>query len=361
VLVPAVAVCLLLVGAGVAVRAAHQPARAASGEATSGASPRATQTTAPSASASPSASAPVSTSPSPTSSFDTSVAARDAELRRLAKRAQALTKKRREARPVARFTMASFNTQGAVHTRHNGRASGTTRTVWMRDLLLAHGVDLVALQEFERVQVSTFLRVAGATYDVYPGLAGRAGDAENAVAWRRDTFALVTAETRPYHYFNGAIRNMPRVLLRHRGTGAEFWVTSYHNPASIRKFPHQQGWRAKDVGMQITDANALLASSKAPLIVAGDMNDRATYFCRMAAGAPLHSADGSTYSRGCHLAPRPWIDWILGSKDVAFSGYQRDRSGFVRKTSDHPIVVTEVKVTGRPGAGKNADRPAAGG
>lgn len=373
VLVPAVVTCSLVVGVGLVVRAAHQPARAASLEATSETTPRATTGASPGASpgAPPDASAGATpdssgaasgtTSPAPTPSLDTSVAVRDTELRRLAAKAQALTRKRLEARPVAEFTMANFNTQGAIHTRGTGRASGTTRTVWMKDLLLSHHVDLVALQEFERVQVSTFLRVAGGTYDLFPGLAGRSGDGENAIAWRKDTFALVTAETRAYRYFNGQIRNMPRVLLRDRKTGAEFWVTSYHNPASIRKYPHQQGWRAKNVGLQIADANALLATSKAPLIVAGDMNDRATYFCRMAAGAPLHSADGSTYAHGCHLARSPWIDWILGSKGVAFSGYLRDRSGFVRKTSDHPIVVTRVRVTGQPGAGQNADSPPAGG
>ena len=251
--------------------------------------------------------------------------------------------------------MASFNTQGAVHTRHNGRASGTTRTVWMKDLLLAHHVDLVALQEFERVQVSTFLRVAGGTYDVYPGVAGRSRDGENAIAWRKDTFELVRGQTRPYPYFNGQIRNMPRVLLRHRKTGVEFWVTSYHNPASIKKFPHQQGWRARAVSRQIADANALLGATQDQLVVAGDMNDRATYFCRMAGSTPMHSADGSTFAGGCRMAARPWIDWILGSGDVTFSAYQRDRSSFVRKTSDHPIVVTQVSVKGAPGAGRRAD------
>lgn len=354
-LVLAVAVCLLLVGGGLVVRSAHQPARAASSGASSGASPHASASATAGSFTSPSLSGSPSGSPSDEPSLSSAASARAVELARLAEQALALSKKRRTARPVATFTMASFNTLGAVHTRHKGRANGVTRTVWMRDLLLSHDVDVVALQEFERVQVSTFVRVAGSTYDVYPGLVGRAGDAENAVAWRNDTFELMKGETRPYPYFNGQIRNMPRVLLRHRDTGVELWVTSYHNPASTRQFPHQQGWRARAVSLQIADTNALLAATRDQLIVAGDMNDRATYFCRMAGSTPLRSADGSTHPGTCRVAARPWIDWILGSRDVAFSDYRRDSSAFVRKTSDHPIVVTQVKVKGAPGAGQNAD------
>ncbi len=256
--------------------------------------------------------------------------------------------------------MASFNTLGASHTRHGRRANAVTRTRWMRDLLLSQHVDLVSLQEFQAPQVSTFVREAAATYDVFPGLAGPRRDAENSVAWRKDTFELVKGETRPYPYFDGQVRNMPLVLLRHRATGVEFYVTSYHNPTNIKKYGNQDRNRARAVSLQSRDANALLTESKSPLIIAGDMNDRATYFCAMTGATPLHSADGGDHVGGCHPPAAAWIDWILGSEDVEFSGYSRDRSSLVRRTSDHPIVLATTKVTGKPGAGKNADRPAGG-
>ena len=138
---------------------------------------------------------------------------------------------------------------------------------------------MAAFQEFARTQRVAFDRLAGGTYAAYPGTLGRSLDAENSIVWRTDTFDLVKGETRPYPYFRGAIRNMPRVLLRHKQTGAEFWVTSYHNPATCCGYGDAAGYRTRAVSEQARDANALVALTKTPLIVAGDMNDRSTYFC----------------------------------------------------------------------------------
>ena len=66
------------------------------------------------------------------------------------------------------------------------------------------------------------------------------------------------------------------------------------------------------------------------------------------------SVSAKLVERVTFASSHAWIDWILGTKDVAFSGYQRDRSGFVRATSDHPIVVAQVKVTGKPDDAANA-------
>lgn len=361
----AVALTLVLVGGGLLAASAHQSA----GDDRGGSSARSARSatsakSARSPTASPTTAAPtfapettaVTPSPDAESSLSDSVTQRDAELRRLAKKAQALSRKRRNERPVAEFTMASFNTLGATH-----RGGAANRTRMMRDLLVSHHVDVVALQEFQRPQRAAFARYAAGTYDTYPGTTGRSLDAENSVAWRRDTFDLVKGETRAYPYFGGHVRNMPRVLLRHRRTGVEVWVTSYHNPANIRRYGNQDRWRARGVGLQIQDANAL-AATRTPLIVAGDMNDRASYFCRMTGGTGMHSADGGNVTGGCHPPGHAWIDWILGSSDVTFSGYLRDDSGFVDRTSDHPVVVVTAKVKGKPGEGRYADgADAAGG
>ena len=288
------------------------------------------------------------TSTSPTPDLVAQVGDRQKELERLAAKARAFTDQRTK-RPVASFTIANFNVQGASH---RGKVAQRTRNA--RDLLIRYDVGVAAFQEFARTQRVAFDRVAGGTYAAYPGTLGRSLDAENSIVWRTDTFDLVKGETRPYPYFKGAIRNMPRVLLRHKQTGVEFWVTSYHNPATCCGYGDAAGFRARAVSEQARDANTLVALTKAPLIVAGDMNDRATYFCGMARRAPMHSADGSTYDGGCRMAGHAWIDWILGTREVAFSGYLRDRSGFVRATSDHPIVVAQVKVTGKPDDAANA-------
>jgi len=330
--------------------ASPSPSAAAEPTETSVPTPSATSSATPSLtpSTTPTVAAPT-TSASPTPDLVALVGDRQKELERLAAKAKAFTDQRTR-RPVAAFTIANFNVQGASH-----RGNVEQRTRNARDLLIRHDVGVAAFQEFAHSQRVAFDRLAGGTYAAYPGTLGRSLDAENSIVWRTDTFDLVKGETRPYPYFKGAIRNMPRVLLRHKQTGVEFWVTSYHNPATCCGFGNAAGYRARAVSEQARDANTLVALTKAPLIVAGDMNDRSTYFCGMASRAPMHSADGSTYDGGCRMAGHAWIDWILGTKDVAFSGYQRDRSGFVRATSDHPIVVAQVKVTGRPGDGANTE------
>ena len=315
-------------------------------------SPSTSETPSLTPSATPTAAAPT-TSASPTPDLVALVGDRQKELERLAAKARAFTDQRtnqRTKRPVASFAIAEFNVQGASH-----RGNVEQRTRNARDLLIRYDVGVAAFQEFAHSQRVAFDRLAGGTYTAFPGHLGRSLDAENSIVWRTDTFDLVKGETRPYPYFKGAIRNMPRVLLRHKQTGVEFWITSYHNPATCCGYGNAAGYRARAVSEQARDANTLVALTKAPLIVAGDMNDRSTYFCGMASRAPMHSADGSTYDGGCRMSGHAWIDWILGTKEVAFSGYQRDRSGFVRATSDHPIVVAQVKVTGKPGDGANTE------
>ncbi|MDQ6642003.1 MAG: endonuclease/exonuclease/phosphatase family protein [Actinomycetota bacterium] len=343
----ALVVCLVLGGATLALLGRHQSTRDAR-PASSGVSPHAASSPATSPAPAPSTPVPLASTPAGDKALSSSVIARQAELRRLAKQAQALSSKRRNVRPVADFTIANFNIQGASH---RGGISGRTSRV--RTLLESYGVDVVALQEFQPPQRGIFSRIAGGTFEVFPGAAGRSLDAENSVAWRRATFELVRAETRSYRYFRGATRNMPRVLLRHRRTGVTVWVTSYHNPATCCGYGNSAGFRAQDVRAQAADANALVAATKTPLIVSGDMNDRASYFCGMAGGTGMHSADGGVVSGGCRPPRHAWIDWILGTPNVEFSGYLRDGSRFVRATSDHPIVVTRVKVTGKPGEGRH--------
>ena len=60
-------------------------------------------------------------------------------------------------------------------------------------------------------------------------------------------------ETRPYPYFRGAIRNMPRVLLRHKETGVEFSVTTTTTPrpAAATATPPATG-RARSASRPVT-------------------------------------------------------------------------------------------------------------
>ncbi|GGF42244.1 hypothetical protein GCM10011519_15120 [Marmoricola endophyticus] len=310
----------------------------------------------PSATATPSAT-PTGPTKAERVALDQALDGRKDALAKLAGKAQAQTRKRAAqasaqasarasarasatAAPRATFVFAEFNVQGASHRGNVPQRSRNALT-----LLNRSGATVAALQEFAGANRRAFFGAANGRWSE-ASLGVKSYEADNAILWRSDTWTLVKGETRTYPYFGGAQRRMPRVLLQNKQTGAQVWFASYHNAASCCGHANSAKWRRVAVGKQVADANALRAATKQPLIVAGDMNDRREYFCDMGPRAAMHSADGSTASGGCRVAPRPWIDWVMGTSDVSFTDYVRENSGFVRASSDHPFLTTTVTVGG---------------
>ncbi len=307
----------------------------------------------PSTTASPSSSAPPSTSPSTPAASPkgaakvrtdgvTSAAERkavDVNPARVRPRPQPLP-------PQAQFTMATFNVLGHSHTNpgghHSWLASGPQRVGGVLELLARHDVTVVGMQEFQQPQRQAFAaRAVG--WQMYPTLSMPARDGENTVAWRTDTWDLVRPATVAIPYFNGRSRNMPYVLLQNKKTGVRAYFASFHNPANTRQFRGQARFRSAATEREITLVNRL-SQEGIPVFVTGDMNERAEYFCRVTGRTPLVAAAGGSNADGCR-PPRPlMIDWIFGSRAVEFASYRIDRSPLVRRTSDHPLVTTEVTV-----------------
>jgi endonuclease/exonuclease/phosphatase family metal-dependent hydrolase len=277
---------------------------------------------------------------------------RTGAIAKLQEQAQQRSKQLASSPPVSEFTFAQFNTLGASHTSAGGKdarmAGGGTRGAWVGELFRSHDVSVGAVQEFQRSQAYAFLRAVGDTYAVWPGITSTARDGENSVVWRKDRFEAVRTESRAYPYFGGKLRNFPLVLLRDKESGAKFWVTSYHNPANTKKFGNQVYWKRRALAMEIPEVRNHLRTTGQPLIVAGDMNDRQGFFCPFARGTGMHSASGGwSTAAGCSVPVR-WIDWIMGSAKVAFANYRQDDGGFVDRTSDHPLVLADVRVEGDP-------------
>ena len=240
--------------------------------------------------------------------------------------------------------MATFNLLGSSHTRAGGesagRASGPQRLGGALQVLDQHRVSVVGFQEFQPDQRAAFQRQATG-WALYPGLSMGRRAGENSVAWRTDTWELVRPGLVPIPYFNGNVRPMPYVLLRHKETGVQAYFSTFHNPADTGQFRNQQRFRTAATDREIQLFNQLEATG-IPQFVTGDMNERDEYFCRVTGSTPLVAAAGGSNSGGCQ-PPRPTqIDWILGSPGVAFSNYQIDRSALVRRTTDHPVVLTDV-------------------
>ena len=246
----------------------------------------------------------------------------------------------------AHFTISSFNVLGASHTPTGSRrASGDTRIVWANQLLEKHHVDVAGFQELQTSQLIKLQAITQGAWAFYPGLQMRKIDSENSIGWRTDKFELVQATTVDIPYFNGTPRAMPVVLLRDRATGMMAYFANFHNPAETGKYRNQGKYRAAATAIEIAIHNQLYRRG-IPRFLTGDMNERAPYFCRVTKEAPLRAArPTSVWKKGVCQADRPRaVDWIFGARKVAFSNYVEDRSNLVDKTTDHPVISSDVTV-----------------
>ena len=273
-------------------------------------------------------------------------------LQQARQRAEALARQEMVTTP-AEFTISSFNVLGSSHTSGGGKnarmASGATRIRNAATLLNVHGVDVVGFQELQADQYRSFLGAAGGAFAVYPGLAAGSLGVDNSIAWRTSEWTLKQAATVQIPYFDGRPRPMPYVLLEHVGTGRLAWFANFHNPASNSKRGNNDGHRAAATAREIALVNQLHTDTGYPVFVTGDMNDRAIYFCRMTAGAPMVAANGGSNSGSCIPPSRMPVDWIFGHEMATFSNYIRDEGPLVRRTTDHPMIVATVTLDEQDG------------
>jgi endonuclease/exonuclease/phosphatase family metal-dependent hydrolase/uncharacterized cupredoxin-like copper-binding protein len=244
-----------------------------------------------------------------------------------------------------RFTVASFNVLGASHSDNGGHAarfaSGTTRMSWTVGLIQRLGIDVIGMQEFQPPQAATFNRQTGNAFSYYPS------SSPNVVAWRTSVFDRVDARPNLTPYINGRRVPMPAVRLRHKATGVDVWVVSAHNAASLARTGNNDRWRAAAREQQVGLTRQLRAGGT-PVIMTGDMNEREPYFCRYTASGDMRAAAGGSTGGRCQPPPASLarIDWVFGSRDIAFSGYRAFKDGVVNRTSDHPLIVVDAAVTG---------------
>lgn len=255
--------------------------------------------------------------------------------------------------PALDFTLSSFNVLGASHTTGSGeqpgRASGQVRGVRAAALVRRDGSDVVGFQELQSSQLAALERHTN--LDFYPGFSLRRQDSENSIGWRRDRWVAVERHTVRIPYFDGGARAMPFVRLRSLSTGLEVWFANFHNPADTAQYRHQQRFRSRATDIEIALTNQLVTTTGLPVFVTGDMNERASYFCRFTARTPMVAARGGSNSGRCLAAHPRTIDWIFGSRGVRFTGYYEDRSRLAHATTDHPVVVARVHIGGRPVGG----------
>jgi hypothetical protein len=249
------------------------------------------------------------------------------------------------------LTISSLNALGADHTAAGGNkhgwAPGPERMKWLTQVIKAEGVEVIGLQEFQFPQYQVWEQEMGTSWDTYPGTAwGRKG-MRNSVAWRSDQWSMVSASWEKIPYFHGTILRMPVVLLQNIATGQQVYVASFHNPADARG-PAAK-WRKQATDIEIAMVNRLRADTGLPVFVTGDMNERDIYFCRMTAGTDMIAANGGVNTGngglgGCSPTRPTYIDWIFGSPETTFTNYHANRGPKVRRSTDHPMIVTEAEL-----------------
>jgi len=266
--------------------------------------------------------------------------------------------------PASQFRVSNFNLLGAGHTGPGGDkpgyASGYTRMGWSVQLLREHAIDIVGFQEMRPIQFDRFMELTAKTWGIYPGNQLADAAMANSIAWRKDTWILIQANTIQIPYFEGSLIRMPYLLMENRETGQRFWFANFHNPASPPKYGDQEKWRDKATALEIGLVNRLReADPSIPIVLTGDMNEREEYFCKMARRTVMEAANGGgiTAAGVCVPPKKMPVDWIFGSgPEIGFTGYRALRTELVQKTTDHPLVLSDASVAPVPARRSAATR-----
>lgn len=267
--------------------------------------------------------------------------------RKAARKARRLDREQTAAAAPVTFRVASFNVLGDSHTGPGGNKPGMAdagpRMATAVNLLRGQNVDVVGFQEFETSQYNMFKGHTGDEFGVFPGPSLGRNSIRNSIAWRNDTWTLVSSHTISIPYFSGNRVAMPYVLLEHQATGRQVYFINIHNPASTKNHPGNQGWRNAATGLEIGLVNRLRNETGLPVVLTGDFNERSEAFCRITGQASMVASNGGDLNGGCHLPPGAGIDWIFGTAEhFTFGNYVRQDNG----ASDHPIIVADATVSG---------------
>lgn len=250
-------------------------------------------------------------------------------------------------RKATKFHVASFNILGYNHTRKGGDrkgfADGVTRMEYAYRVLNNHHVNVVGFQELQPPQFEKFNRMTGKKWSVWPGARFERIAMHNSIAWKTRKWDKVDATYMKIPYFKGERVKMPVIKLRHRKTGRNVYFANFHNPADT--YGNAQKWRDKARRKQIALAKRKFDQG-VPLIITGDMNERDKYFCNMVGKAPMRAANGgkNPKNKPCDTPVPMGIDWIFGTRYIEFTQYSKVESKLVRRTTDHPFIVTRAKI-----------------
>lgn len=255
------------------------------------------------------------------------------ELKRLrrAARLAAMTK-------TSSFRIGALNVLGSQHSAGpGGYGPGTERVAMAAGLVMSRGVDVLTMSEVQDDQLAVLQsRLAG--YSIWPGQSLGSNGQRLQIAWRASQFEMLDGGSVTFTFASQAIP-LPYVLLRDRGTGAEFWVVSIHTSAG-----GLEGERDAGTAIAISLMQRLEAESGKPVLIGGDVNEHEEFFYKVCGALGFLAANGG--GAGCSLPPPPLrVDWIMGGggDGVDFSDYVQDGATLAR-ISDHYFIHAAASV-----------------
>lgn len=269
---------------------------------------------------------------------------REVQARIQARKARLEAKRLRRAARLAAmektstFRIGALNILGSQHSAGpGGYGPGTDRAAMAAGLVMSRGVDVLTLSEVQDDQLGVLnSRLAG--YSIWPQQALGSNGQRLQIAWRDSQFEMLDGGSVTFTFASQAIP-MPYVLLRDRGTGAEFWVISIHTSAG-----GLEGERDSGTAIAISLMQRLMAESGKPVLIGGDVNEHEEFFYKVCQATGSLAANGG--GAGCSLPPAPLrVDWMMGGggAGVNFSGYVQDGATLAR-ISDHYFIHAAVSV-----------------
>jgi Endonuclease/Exonuclease/phosphatase family len=235
------------------------------------------------------------------------------------------------------FVISSFNVLSTGAGKGKGFANAKDRMRWTMQILDQHNVSVVGFQEMAADQLKEFKRIAGDKYGTFAGASGKKGYHDTTLAWRKDTWDLVKADTITVPSYAGQPSKVPYVRLRNKQTGQEAYFVDVHNPANTKRYHHQDRFRNEAAQKETALVKRLMEQHGLPVFLVGDFNSVEPARNIVTQGAPVTAANAQT-------GKRAGIDWIFGSKGVKFSQFSRTRDGLINKTTDHPVLFSKVHI-----------------
>lgn len=258
------------------------------------------------------------------------------------------------------LTVTTFNVLGSQHTAPGGSARhyapGRVRTEWAADLVLSTGSAVVGLQEVQADQLATLRRVLGPTWAVWPGHALGGRGVPQTLIWRDDLLEATWTGSITVPFVDQQ-RPQPVVVLRHRASGRELAVLNVHNSPKDAQGREDERDRAEEI--EVAEVRRLRAEGL-PVVLVGDLNEKAEVFCRFTAETDLRAAQGGANdAAGCRPPAVLRVDWVFGSVDLTPGGFSLDASPRVRRVTDHAVLSSRVRLPAPPAEPEPApDAPA---